>query len=88
MGKVAIKYRLLPESPDVDINGLTKEISGAVPDGVEIANLSTKPFAFGLTAIEILVIMNDVEGISDSTEKALSEVPGIQTVESLEVSLI
>jgi len=88
MGEVAIKYRLLPESPDLKIDELNEKIADSLPEGTKIANQTTKPFAFGLNAIEILVVMKDEAGISDKIESALSGISGIQNVEALEMSLL
>jgi elongation factor 1-beta len=88
MGDVAINYRLLPESPDVNLEELTVRIKAALPAGVKLHNSTTKPFAFGLSAIEILVVMKDSGGLSDQTEENLQKVDGIQSVELLEMSLI
>jgi elongation factor 1-beta len=88
MGDVAIQYRLLPESPDVDIEVLNAKIKAAVPEGVKVHKLSTKPFAFGLSAIEVLVVMKDSSGLSEQTEAELGKIEGIQSVELLEMSLI
>jgi len=88
MGDVAINYRLLPESPDVNLEDLTARIEAALPAGVKLHKSTTKPFAFGLSAIEILVVMKDSGGLSDQTEESLRKVEGIQSVELLEMSLI
>lgn len=88
MGDVAINYRLLPESPEVDLDDLTARIKSALPAGVQLHKSTTKPFAFGLSAIEILVVMKDTGGLSDKTEENLSKVDGIQSIELLEMSLI
>jgi elongation factor 1-beta len=88
MGDVAINYRLLPESPDVNLEELTARIKAALPEGVKLHKSTTKPFAFGLSAIEVLVVMKDSGGLSDQTEENLQKVEGIQSVELLEMSLI
>jgi elongation factor 1-beta len=88
MGEVAINYRLLPESADADLEDLTARIKVALPEGVKLQKSSTKPFAFGLSAIEILVVMKDSGGLSDRTEESLQKVEGVQSVELLEMSLI
>ncbi len=88
MGDVAINYRLLPDSPDVNLEQLTDRIRAVMPEGVKIHKTENKPFAFGLTAIEILVVMKDTGGLSEKTEEALQKVEGIQSVELLEMSLI
>jgi elongation factor 1-beta len=88
MGDVAIQYRILPESPEANIDELTERIKAALPEGVKVHKVATKPFAFGLSAIELLVVMKDTGGLSDMTEAELSKVEGIQSVELLEMSLI
>jgi elongation factor 1-beta len=88
MGDVAIQYRVLPDSPDANIENITEKIRAALPEGVKIHKVETKPFAFGLSAIELLVVMKDTGGLSEKTEEALSGVEGIQGVELLEMSLI
>jgi len=88
MGDVAINYRLLPESPDINLDELDAKIKAALPEGVKLHKSTTKPFAFGLSAIEILVVMKDSGGLSDTTEENLRNVQGIQSVELLEMSLI
>ena len=88
MGDVAIKYRLLPDSTEVNIDDLISKIKMALPQGVKVHKTTTVPFAFGLNAIEVLVVMKDISGVSEQTEAALSQVPGIQSIEVLEMSLI
>lgn len=88
MGAVAVKYRLLPESVDADFDELMERIQKALPEGVKIQKVEKKPFAFGLSAMELLVIMRDEAGISDRTEASLSEIDGVQSIETLEMSLI
>lgn len=88
MGDVGIKYRLLPEAPDADIEDLKRKIEAALPEGARIGNLTVKPFAFGLNAIEAVVVVRDEAGISDRTEQSLSSIPGIQSIETLEISLL
>ena len=88
MGDVAINYRLLPDSPETNIEEMTTKIKSSLPEGVKVHKICMKPFAFGLTAIEILVVMKDSSGLSEQTESNLQGVEGIQSVELLEMSLI
>lgn len=88
MGDVAIQYRLLPESPDINLDELKTKIESALPAGVQLHKFETKPFAFGLSAVMVLVVMKDSGGLSDQTEENLQRVVGIQSVEMLEMSLI
>lgn len=88
MGDVAIRYRLLPESPDQDINELIVSLKKSLPSEVRFRTSEVKPFAFGLKAIEILVTFKDAGGLSERTESALQQVPGVQSVEVLEMGLL
>lgn len=88
MGKVAITYNILPESPEVDINSLLDSIRSAIPKGVELRGSVVNPVAFGLNAIKILVIVGDESGIADEVEKNLLELKGVQSVDVVDTELV
>ena len=88
MGEVAIKYRLMPNSPEVDTDAIISKIPSLLPDDANLGASEIKPFAFGLQAIFILVIGPDREGLSTELEDALGNIDDIQSVEVEEMSLI
>ena len=88
MGEVAIKYRLMPNSPDVDTAAVISKIPSLLPSDASLGASETRPFAFGLHAILILVIGPDREGLSNELENALGSIDGIQSVEVEEMSLV
>jgi len=88
MGKVAITYNILPESPEVDINLLLDSIRSAIPKSVELKGSVVNPVAFGLNAIKILVIVGDEPGIADEVEKNLLELKGVQSVDAVDTELV
>lgn len=88
MGEVALNYRLMPESPDTDVESIAASLSGVMPEGAELNNHAIKPFAFGLKAIEIMVICPDSGGLSDKVEEILGKLEGIQSVELIEMGLL
>ncbi len=47
-----------------------------------------KPFAFGLQALEVVLVMDDAEGEAEAREGALKALPGVQSVEVLHLSLL
>ena len=55
MGEVALKYRLMPESPDSDTNAIVDAIPTVIPDDASFGAHEVKPFAFGLKAIMIVI---------------------------------
>ncbi len=91
MGTVAIKFRVMPEGPEVDLDALEERIRATVKEaGAELHGINVKPFAFGLKAMETTVMMPDKVGggISDKVEEALASIEGVQSVELLEMGLI
>lgn len=88
MGKVAATFRLLPDSPEADLALLRKHVEAAVPSGMSLARIDERPFAFGLHALLVSLILPDAEGGVDAAEAALGKIPGIQSVEVLELGLI
>tara|TARA_B100001250_G_scaffold402912_1_gene416665 strand:+ start:459 stop:725 length:267 start_codon:yes stop_codon:yes gene_type:complete len=88
MGEVALKYRLMPESPDSDVESIISEIPGVLPDDANFGAHEVKPFAFGLNAIMIAIVGIDRDGFATEVENGLNSLKGIQTVVLEEQSLI
>ena len=90
MGTVAIKFRIMPEGPEVDLAALEVAIKEAVTsNGADVHATEVKPFAYGLKSIDIAVTMPDAGGgTSDAIETALEGIEGVQSVEVLEVGLL
>ncbi len=91
MGTAAIKYRVMPEGVEVDLDQLQASIKATVADaGAELHGIDVKPFAFGLKALETTVMIPDKVGggIPDAVEAALAELEGVQSVEVIEMGLI
>ena len=91
MGTAAIKFRVMPEGIEVDIEALEAKIATTVIDaGAELHGIEVKPFAYGLKALETTVMIPDKVGggIPDAVEAALGEIEGVQSVEVLEMGLI
>ena len=90
MGTVAIKFRVMPEGPEVDMAALEMSIKEIVSsNGAELHAVEVKPFAFGLMAMEMAITMPDAGGsISDVIEEAIDGIDGVQSVEVLEVGLL
>ena len=88
MGEVALKYRLMPESPDSDTNAIVDSISGVLPEDASLGAQEIKPFAFGLNAIMIVIMGIDREGFATEVEDALNGLSNVQTVVLEEQSLV
>jgi elongation factor 1-beta len=91
MGTAAIKYRVMPEGVEVDLEALQATIATIVAEaGAELHGIDVKPFAFGLKALETTVMIPDKVGggIPDAVEEALGAIDGVQSVELIEMGLI
>ena len=88
MGEVALKYRLMLESPDSDIEAIVSEIPGVLPEDAKFGAHEIKPFAFGLKAIMIAIIGIDRDGFATEVEDGLNSLKEVQTVILEEQSLI
>ena len=88
MGEVALKYRLMPESPDSNTDAIIAAIPDVIPDDANFGAHEVKPFAFGLNAVMIVIIGIDRDGFATEVEDGLNSLAEVQTVVLEEQSLI
>ena len=88
MGQVAVLFRLMPKGVDTDVEGMEKEVRGAVPAGVKVRGTQVRDIAFGLRSLLVSVVMDDTGGVLESTENALARLPGVESVEVMEEGLL
>jgi elongation factor 1-beta len=88
VGEVGLQYRVLPEGLEVDLTKLEGDIKNALPDGARLRAAEQRPLAFGLKALHVLIVMDDKKGGADQVEDAISKVPGVQSVEIVEMGLL
>jgi len=84
MGSVAVIMRVMPESPEVDLEKLKTALREKLPG---IQDMKEEPIGFGLKAIKLVAIVNDAGGETDAIEKSLSEIAGVERAEIVEVTL-
>jgi elongation factor 1-beta len=88
LGEVGLQYRVLPEGVDVDLDKLEQDIKSALPEGAALRASEKKPLAFGLNALHILVVLDDKKGGAEQVEDSISGVPGVQSVEIVQMGLL
>ena len=89
MGQIASTYDLMPESTEVDLNGVIEALQKAVPAGVEVKETSIKPVAFGLEKVVAFLIIDDTdEEIGGKLEAALQSIPGIGEVGNVDSTVL
>ena len=82
MGNVAVALRIMPESPETDLEKVKTEISNKI----KLQDSKIEPIAFGLKVLKILVIVPDKE--TGDLESKIREVKGVSDVETESVTLV
>ncbi|NYT05100.1 MAG: elongation factor 1-beta [Methanomicrobiales archaeon] len=83
MGDVAIILKIMPESPEIDLEALKAVIRGAVP----VQDLVEEPIGFGLSALKVAVVVPDSEGAPDKVEETLRDLSGVASAEIVSLTL-
>ncbi|SEO92262.1 translation elongation factor 1B (aEF-1B) [Halorientalis persicus] len=81
MGKVAAKIKVMPQSPDVDLDALQERLEQSLPEGAKINGFERDDVAFGLVALFPTVVVPDDSGGTDAVEEAFATVEGVESVE-------
>lgn len=88
MGKVATQLKVMPESPDVDLDALEESLENVLPEGAKVSRTDRDDVAFGLVALLPTVIIPDDAGGSDAVEDAFATVDGVESVSVEQVGRI
>ncbi|EMA66732.1 elongation factor 1-beta [Halorubrum kocurii] len=80
MGDVAAKIKVMPNSPDVDLDDLQDRLEESLPQGAKIRGFQRDDVAFGLVALLPTVIVPDGAGGTEAVEEAFTEVDGVESV--------
>lgn len=83
MSEVVATMKIMPESPDVDLEALKEQIQSSMPSDAEFHKIEEEPIAFGLVALNLMFIIEDGEGGTEATEEAIS---GLGDVASIEIT--
>ena len=88
MGEVAIRLRVMPDDAKRDLSALEKALVAALPKGARFGTAKPMPIGFGLSALDIAVIVSDRDGGSEDVEARFASVEGVESVTVVEVGLI
>ena len=80
MGKVAAKLKVMPESPEVDLDELQHELENSLPEGAKINGFERDDVAFGLVALLPTVIVPDDAGGTEAVEEAFADIDRVESV--------
>jgi elongation factor 1-beta len=80
MGDVAAKIKVMPNSPEVDLDDLQDRLEESLPQGAKIRGFQRDDVAFGLVALLPTVIVPDGAGGTEAVEEAFTDVDGVESV--------
>jgi len=87
MAKVIATLKIMPESPDVNLEELQKKVEKSITDfaGETETKAETEPIAFGLNALNIIFVMEEEKGSTEDLENAIADLKGVNSVEVTDV---
>ena len=77
MGSVIVTFRIMPESIEVDLDSLEKDIKSEIKP----QRIQRVPIAFGLNAIQIIKLVEEKEGEMDRITDKIKNIKGVREVE-------
>ncbi len=88
MATVVITLKLMPESPDVDLDKLSEVVLGKIKEfvgeGVE-TKVEKEAIGFGLSALKVLFTMDESKGDTEPLEAKIKDLEDVNSVEVIDV---
>ncbi|MFB6079369.1 MAG: elongation factor 1-beta [Halarchaeum sp.] len=81
MGKVAAVLKVMPQSPDIDLDELKADLEDSLPEGAKLRGFEQEEVAFGLVALLTTVVVPDDAGGTEAVEDAFGGVEGVESVQ-------
>ena len=68
-----------------DLEQLKADIESSIPDDAEFHKIEEEPVAFGLIALNTMVVVDDGEGGTEATEAALNDLSDVESIQVTDV---
>lgn len=78
MGQVLLTFEIMPDGLEVDLDVMRKDVESKIKGFCKVEQVEIKPIAFGLQALMMNIVVEDVEGMMDRVEQDICSVPGVQ----------
>jgi len=88
MAKVLNQVKILPEDIEVDLKKLAEDIRQSLPKDMSLYKTREEPIAFGLSALKVFIITEDVEDAVERLENTLKGVKGVSEIQIEMSSLV
>lgn len=87
MAKAVITLKIMPESPEIELEKIKDKILGKIKDfaGDTDNKVEEEPIAFGLKALKIIFVMDEALGSTESLEKIITDIEGVNSVDVVDV---
>lgn len=86
MGDLVAVFKIMPASPETDLDEIEDKVRSVVPSDVTVEQVNTEPVAFGLEAVMVTLSMADSEEISaDDMENDFAKIDNVESVECTDV---
>jgi len=82
MADVVITMKIMPNSPEIDLKKVETKALEKIIKFAEMSNykIELEPVAFGLKALNILFVMDEAKGATDSLEEDVNSIEGVNSV--------
>jgi len=86
MADVIITLKIMPESPDIDLDAVKEKIEQEIKTfGGEVGKVEKEPVAFGLIALNMIFVSDESKGSTEQLEENISKIQGVSSVEVTDV---
>ena len=86
MANVVITLKIMPESPETDIQSLKNQAKEIIAsEKGEVGKEEIEPVAFGLNAIKLVFVRDEKLGGADVIEQRVGELQGVASAEVVDV---
>lgn len=88
MGEVLIRYKVMPEGPETNLEVIAAKFASYIPDHGRLSVSEIKPAFFGLKMLEWGVVLDDKKGGGEKLEEMMRNTEGVSSIEVLEMGLL
>ncbi len=87
MAKVVITLRIMPDSPDANLDKVEQQAIKKIKDFVGSTEIKRElePVAFGINALKIIFVMDENLGSTEELENNISKIDNVNSVEVIDV---
>jgi len=86
MADAIITFKIMPESPEVDLDKVQKEATDLIAKAQgEVGKSERVPIAFGLIALNLIFVIDEKLGGTDDLEAEIEKLEGVNSVEVTDV---